>query len=251
MPDGTIPPACGPDAEGRRVQLAPPPGSRPTPEDLPSALRDAAGDLGHRPAITVLRAERRDEQGMASLAQWAAKGAHLLEADLLLEPGDRLALRGPVGWPLAAVALAAWWAGIVVSLDGDAEVAVVHEGRQPPPGAENVLWTGDAVDGSPTAAVDGEPWAQAVQAFPDHPPTPRGHGRAPALEHDGAVVTQQELIGRVADEQGVLGLDADAVGAVEGLVAVAVRPLVTGRATVVLAGARPEDAAGERVATWR
>ena len=237
--------------KARRVQLGPPPGSRPTPADLPAAVRDAASELGHRPAITVLRRGRRDEQGMASLAQWAAKGAHLLEADLLLEPGDRLALRSPAGWPLAAVALAAWWAGIVVTLDGDAEVAVVHEGHEPPPGAEDVLWTGEAVDGSPTGPVDGEPWAQAVQAFPDHPPTPRGHGRSAALEHDGRVTTQQELIARVADEQGVLGIDAATVAAVEGLVAVAVRPFVTGRATVVLTGADREDAAGERVAVWR
>jgi hypothetical protein len=214
-------------------------------------VADAARELGHRPAITVVRRGRRDEQGMASLAQWAAKGAHLLEADLLLEPGDRLALRGPASWPLAAVALAAWWAGILVTLDGDAEVAVVHEGHAPPPGAQDVLFTGEAVDGSPTGPVDGEPWAQAVQAFPDHPPTPRGHAGAPALEHGGHLATQQELIARVADEHGVLGIDAAMVGAVDGLVAVAVRPVVTGRATVVLAGADREDAAGERVAVWR
>jgi uncharacterized protein (TIGR03089 family) len=237
--------------KARRVQLGGTPGSRPTPTDLPAAVRDAASDLGHRPAITVLRPDRRDEQGMASLAQWAAKGAHLLEADLLLEPGDRLALRGPASWPLAAVALAAWWAGIVVTLDGDAEVAVVHEGHDAPSGAEDVLFIGDAVDGSPTGPVDGEPWAQAVQAFPDHPPTPRGHAGSPALEHEGLVATQQELIARVAQDQGVLGIDAATVEAVDGLIAVAVRPVVTGRATVVLTGADREDAAGERVAVWR
>jgi hypothetical protein len=237
--------------KARCVQLGAPPGSRPTPTDLPGALRDAASDLGHRPAITVLRPQRRDEQGVASLAQWAAKGAHLLEADLLLEPGDRLALRGPASWPMAAVALAAWWAGILVTLDGDAEAAVVHEGHEPPPGAEDVLYTGDAVDGSPTGPVDGEPWAQAVQAFPDHPPTPRGHSGSAALEHGDHLITQQELIARVAGEQGVLGIDAATVGAVDGLIAVAVRPVVTGRATVVLAGAGREDAAGERVAVWR
>lgn len=233
------------------MQLAPPPGSRPTPPDLAAALRDAAADLGHQPAITVLRAERRDEQGLASVAQWAAKGAHLLEADLLLEPGDRLALRGPMGWPLAVAALAAWWAGIVVTLNGDAQVAVVHEGHPPPPGSQDVLWIGDAVDGSPTAPVDGEPWAQAVQAFPDHPPPSRASGDAPALEEAGTEATQSELIARVADEQGVLGVDAATIAPVEGLVAVAVRPLVTGRPTVVLSGTGAEAADGERVAVWR
>ncbi len=233
------------------MQLSPLPDARPVPPDLAVALRDAAETLGHRPAITVLRASRRDEQGLASLAQWAAKGAHLLEADLLLEPGDRLALRGPVGWPLAAVALAAWWAGIVVTVDGDAEVAVLHEGEQPPPSAEDVLWIGDAVDGAPTGPVEGEPWAQAVQAFPDHPPLPRAHGDAPALERAGRTATQHELIGEVAGEKGVLGLEGPSEDPAADLVAVAVRPVVTGRATVVLAGADREAAAGERVATWR
>jgi hypothetical protein len=233
------------------VQLSPPPGSRPVPDDLAAALRQAAETLGHQPAITVLGPDRRDEQGMASLAQWAAKGAHLLEADLLLEPGDRLALRGPVGWPLATVALAAWWAGIVVTLDGAAEVAVVHEDATPPAGAEDVLWVGDAVDGSPVGTVDGEAWAQAVQAFPDHPPLPHAQPSAPALEYAGEVATQRELIARVESEQGVLGLELPAGDPAAALIDVAVRPLVTGRATVVLAGGRREDAAAERVAGWR
>lgn len=232
------------------MQLAPPPGQRPTPPDLAAALRDAAAELGHQPAITVLGPGRRDEQGLASLAQWAAKGAHLLEADLLLEPGDRLALRGRVGWPLAAAALAAWWAGLVVTLDGDAGVAVVHEGHEPPPGAEDVLWLGDAVDGSPVRPVEGEAWAQAVQAFPDQPPPPRAEATAPALEHADEVASQRDLIGRVADGQGVLGVDAATIGPAEGLVAVAVRPLVTGRATVVLDGVARDAARGERVAAW-
>lgn len=234
------------------MQLAPPPGSRPTPPDLPVALREAAAQLGHRPAITLLRPDRREEQGMASLAQWAAKGAHLLEADLLLEPGSRLALRAPVGWGAAAVALAAWWAGIVVTLDGEAEVAVVHETFEPPDGALDVLWLGDAVDASPTADVAGEAWAQAVQAFPDQPPVPHGHGGAPALDHTGGLVTQRAIIDRVTDAEvvGTLGLDAAAVDPVEGLLAVAVRPLLTGRPTVVLDGADRSAAEGERVAVW-
>jgi uncharacterized protein (TIGR03089 family) len=235
------------------VQLAPPPGSRPTPPDMPAALRDAAADLGHRPAITLLRPARREEQGVASLAQWAAKGAHLLEADLLLEPGARLALRAPAGWGAATVALAAWWAGLVVTLDGDAEVAVVHEAFEPPAGAVDVLRLGDAVDGSPIGDVDGEAWAQAVQSFPDQPPVPHGHGDAPALECGVERASQRELIDRVVDGNGygTLGLDAATVDPVEGLLAVAVRPLVTGRPTVVLAGADRAAAQGEQVAIWR
>jgi hypothetical protein len=235
------------------VQLAPPPGPLPTPPDVPRALADAAERLGQRPAITLLRPGGREEQGMASLQQWAAKGAHLLEADLLLEPGDRLAVRAPLGWGVATVVLAAWWAGVLVTLDGDAEVAVVHEGHRPPPSAEDVLWLGDAVDGSPTGEVDGEAWAEAVQAFPDQPPPPRGGGDAPALEVDGEVRTQAELIAAVEADgtDGTLGIDAATSDPVGGLLSVALRPLLASRPTVVLAGADREAAAGERVAQWR
>ena len=234
------------------MQLAPPPSGRPTPTDVPGALEAAAEVLGHRPAITLLRAEGREEQGVASLRQWAAKGAHLLEADLLLEPGDRVALRAPVGWGAAAVALAAWWAGLVVTLDGDAEVAVVHEERTAPPDAEDVLWLGDAIDGSPLAAVDGEAWAEAVQAFPDQPPPPRGGADHVALEADGGTWTQGELLARVEAEgtEGTLGIEAATIDPVAGLLAVALRPLVASRPTVVLAGADRAAADGERVAVW-
>jgi uncharacterized protein (TIGR03089 family) len=235
------------------MHLAPPPSSKPAPDDLPRALQDAAELLGHRPAVTLLSPRGREEQGVASLRQWAAKGAHLLEADLLLEPGDRVALRAPVGWGAAAVALAAWWAGLVVTLDGDAEVAVVHEGRQAPPGAQDVLWLGDAVDGSPLSEVATEAWAVAVQAFPDQPPPPRGEGRHLALEADGSAWTQAELLARVEADgvEGTLGIDAGTIDPVEGLLAVAIRPLLASRPTVVLAGVGRAVAEGERVAVWR
>lgn len=232
------------------MQLGRPPGPRPTPPDVATAVRDAAADLGQRPAVTVLRPERREEQGVASLAQWAAKGAHLLEADLLLEPGDRLALRAPIGWPAAAVTLAAWWAGLTVTLDGGAEVAVAHERLEPPAGTDEVLWVGDAVDGAPAGDVPGEPWAEAVQAFPDQPPTPRGGADSPALEASGELATQAELLDRVAGEEGVLGVDASTIDPVTGLLAVTLRPLVAGRHTVVLVGVSRDAARGEQVTVW-
>jgi hypothetical protein len=115
-----------------------------------------------------------------------------------------------------------------------------------------VLWLGDAVDGTPLTAVDGEPWSEAVQAFPDQPPTPRGHADSHALEAEGLVLTQGQMISRVAEDdvRGTLGIDAATVGAADALLAVAVRPLLAGRPTVVLAGASREAAAGEQVARW-
>jgi uncharacterized protein (TIGR03089 family) len=233
------------------VQLAPPPVSGPPPRDVAAALEAARTRLGHRPAVTVLRPGRRDEQGVASLAQWAAKGAHLLEADLLLGPGDTLLLDAPLSWPTAAVCLAAWWAGVVVTLDVPADVAVVHEDRERP-GPGEVLWLGDAIDGAPTRDVPGEPWVRAVQAFPDQPPPAAADPDGPALRAAGRSWTQAQLLADAADlGEGTLGCDADTIDAVTGVVAVALRPLVIGRPTVVLRGVGRDAATGERVTTWR
>lgn len=189
---------------------------------------------------------------MASLAQWAAKGAHLLEVELLLEPGDRLALTAPAGWMSAAVCLAAWWAGIVVDLDGDAEVAVVHEFRTASPAARDVLWIGDDLDGSPLGGVGDEVWPRAVQTFPDQPPPPNGRGDRVALEHAGRRWTQTQALQAASDlvpGHGTLGVDGDPDPA-RALLAVALRPLLTGRHTVVLAGTDRAAADGDRVQQW-
>ncbi len=233
------------------MQLGPAPVPPPASPDLAAALTAASRHLGHRPAVTVLRPNRRDEQGMASLAQWAAKGAHLLEADLLLEPGDRIRLDAPLSWTTAAVCLAAWWAGIAVSLDGRAGVAIVHEARPAPTGDTDVLWLGDDVDGSPLAEVDGEPWVRAVQAFPDQPPPPRAGPDLPALVTAARAWTHAAVLEAAAGlGDGTLGLDGAITDVATGTIAVTARPLVTGRPTVILDGVGRDAAWGERVATW-
>lgn len=203
----------------------------------------------------MLGHERRDEQGFASLAQWAAKGAHLLELDLMLEPGDRLAVDLVPGWPLVAVSLAAWWAGVAIDLDGAAAVAVVQEGHTPPATAEDVLWVGDAVDGSPLAETPGEAWTSAVQSFPDQPPPPRAAAELAAIVVDGRQLTQAELLTAamsLAGDGGTLGIGGDTRLPAELLLtALAVRPLSTGRPTVLLRPGVPRSAAaGEKVTVW-
>lgn len=220
----------------------------PPAPDLASALRVAKDALGHRPAVTVVH-HRRDEQGYASLAQWAAKGAHLWEVDYDLGPGDWLGLAGPPGWLPAAVCLAAWWAGIGVTTEADVDVAVAHEAWSPPTGAD-VLWLGDAVDGAPTREVAGDVYATAVQAFPDQPPPARADGALPALRTADRTWTQAALLDEAArwGLDGPLGIDASAPPALW-VPAVAVRPLRAGRPTVVLHGRR-DAAAGEGVQRW-
>lgn len=235
------------------MQLVPPPDPTSVPTDVASGLRTAAASLGFRPAVTVLRPEERQEQGVASLAQWAAKGAHLLEADLGLGPGDRVAVDLPAGWTLAAVCLATWWAGCTVALDGDAEVAVVDEHRSPPATAVDVLWTGDAVDGAPLGATVGDPWAVAVQPFPDAPPPPRASSDLPALADGFRRFTQRELLADAAalgDRRGTIGLDRAGVDRTLAVLACAARPIAARRPTVVLHGVPRAAASGDRVTTW-
>lgn len=184
------------------VQLGRPAGADPRrAETLADGLRLAASGRGHQPAITVLGAgpngDRRDEQSFASLAQWTAKGAHLLEVDAMVEPGDRIAVLAPPGWLTAAVQLAAWWVGGVVTDDvGDAVVAIVHEDRADEVGElPDLVWSiGDALDGSAAAPTPWPSWAIEVQAFPDQPPMPRATAGGTALVTTGTTLTQAGLL---------------------------------------------------------
>jgi uncharacterized protein (TIGR03089 family) len=252
------------------VQLGPPAAALGEATDVAAALVAARDRLGARPAVSLLLATGRQEQAVVSLAQWAAKGAHLLEADLLLEPGDRLRLSAPLSWTTAAVCLACWWAGVVVVLDGPADVEVVYDdgatgeetvgsaagtavdaSRPSEPGPVERLVVGDGIDGGPTRAGPLEPWVRAVQTFPDQPPSPRASGDRPALVLGDRSWTQAELLA-VARSMGTgpIGVDATTVAPAEGIVAVVVRPLVTGRATVIVRGVDRTSAAGDRVAAW-
>ncbi len=241
------------------MQLQPPSPPSTRPPDVAAALQTAAERLGHRPAVSVLLASGRQEQSVASLAQWAAKGAHLLELDLLLEPGDHLHLDAPPSWPAVTVALAAWWAGVTITLDGDAEVAVIQAGRDAPPDAE-VFRLGDGVDGAPDGDTGDEFWVRAVQAFPDQPPTPRASGDTVALVADGATWTQAQLLtpdGATGDgvdpAAGPVGIDTPVDARLDRptLIDLALRPLLTGRPTVVVRGVGRDAAAGDRVTVWR
>jgi hypothetical protein len=237
------------------VQLSRP-GPPPPPPDLPTGLAARARDLGQRPAVSVLTVAGRAEQGFVTLAQWAAKGAHLLELDHAAGPGVEVFVDVPAGWPLAAVAAAVWWTGAAVRLGepGDADVGIVHSSRGLPD-VEHVLLVGDAVDGSPVDDTDLPVWALEVQAFPDQPPTPRATPRSTAvLAPGGIAMDHAEVVTRAAGlgAVGPLGLTRAGVRGepLIALLAVAARPLVTGSATVVLDGVGPDAADGDRVASW-
>lgn len=256
--------------------LGPTPAPLDAARDLADALARARDALGHRPLLTVLRPQVREEQSAISLAQWAAKGAHLLATDLLVEPGERLHLDVALGWPAVAVLYAAWWSGVVVQLPeldphaphaptapgvpaDRAVVAVVQEGRAAPEGVEEVLWLGDALDGGPQGPVDGEAWTRACQAFPDQPPPPQAGPDAPALVVGDELLTHAQLLeqARALGLDGSLGVQLTAerqpappTGSGTLIAAAAVRPLLAGRPTALLRGVERDAARGERLRGW-
>lgn len=241
----------------------------PQAEEVASALTGAVGLLGQRPAITALGPGGRGEQGFASLAGWVAKGANLLALELGVGPGARVALAGPPGWPLAAATLATWWVGATVvparaEDAASADVSVLHVAATAPDAGGERFWFGDALDGTgdtPDGARVGEQWSEAVTPHGDRPPAPARDGGLIALVgHGGPELTQQSLLAGLAEASGVLAIarhgDEDALmrpDAAALLAALALRPLVTGAATVVIGHDDPErdaHAQAERVAHW-
>jgi hypothetical protein len=249
----------------------------PTAHDVPAALSGAVALLGQRPAISAPGTDLRREQGFASLAGWVAKGANLLQLELGVGPGDRVGLAGPAGWPLAAVALSAWWVGasIVPALappgggagdgagDGAPSLAVLHTAAamdRPLTTDVECFWFGDALDGTGTPGSTGEQWTDAVTPHGDRPPRPaQGHDLV-ALSTSSGDLLQHELLALLTgDEGGVLGIvrddDGDIVArpdAASLLAALALRPLVTGSATVIVAddADRDANARAERIVRW-
>lgn len=219
--------------------------------DIPAAVRTATANSGHRPASTVLAPTGRQEQSFSSLAQWTSKTAHWIALDLLLEPGDRMGIVGPPGWVPVAAALGAWWAGLTVVVGegaADADVVVSHVDGVPQVSGDLVVW-GWGFDGAPETNGPADAFVEVVQPFPDDPPAPLGTASSPALDDGEQVATQGALVDayrQVAAE--TIGLEPQAAA---WLATAAVRPLVTGRPTVMLApGVDRDAAAGDRVATW-
>ncbi|MER5989654.1 TIGR03089 family protein [Streptomyces viridosporus] len=97
-----------------------------TPADLLSSA--LAADPG-RPLVTFYddATGERVELSVATFANWVAKTANLLQDELSVEPGDRVALLLPAHWQTAVWLLACASVGVVADVAGDpaaADVAV-------------------------------------------------------------------------------------------------------------------------------
>lgn len=142
----------------------------------------------------------RVELSAATLANWVAKTGNLLQDDLGVGGGARVAVLLPAHWQAAAVLLACWSLGAVVTADpGGADVAVVAEDRlaEAAGAAETVALSlrplGGRLTAPPPGVVD---YAAEVLAHGDAfaPYDAPGDG-APALEAGGRTWTAAELAG--------------------------------------------------------
>jgi uncharacterized protein (TIGR03089 family) len=236
-----------------------------TPADL---LRSALAAEPGRPLVTYYddTTGERVELSAATLANWVAKTANLLQDELGAEPGDRVALLLPAHWQTAAWLLACAATGTVADIGGDpaaAAVAVAGPDRlaeaRACPGERIALGLRPLGARFPQVPEGFTDYAVAVPGQPDdfaawEPPGPGD----PALAVDGHELTGAELLERAAADAAALGLVAGDrlmsqldYDSWRGLSAGLYAPLAAG-ASVVLCrppGALDDEARARRVAS--
>jgi uncharacterized protein (TIGR03089 family) len=248
------------------------------PAALPADLLAAAL---RRSAATPLLTSYDDATGerielsAATLANWVAKTANLLQDECDVGPGSTVALALPVHWQTAAVLLGAWSCGAAVldtALEDEgrsagAEVVLAAQERLPAlaealgdaPGTE--LWglslhplglgmtgyAGPARDFALEVRVHGDVF------FPHQDPDPAGAGLlvgGASLTLGGLGATAAELAARLGLTEGDRVLVDERTAEEAGPVAWLLAPLAAGASIVLCRNADPDRLAA-RVATER
>jgi uncharacterized protein (TIGR03089 family) len=155
----------------------------------------------------------RAELSATTLANWVAKTANLLQEELALAPGDRVAVLLPTHWQTAAILLAIWSAGGVAGTDPeDAAVAFTDLARLPrvlaaQPGdvaALSLAPLGGGLDEPVDGAID---YATAVRVqadrFTPYLPVP---DYVPAVDTADGVLSAADLVARARERATELGL---------------------------------------------
>ncbi|MEV2248806.1 TIGR03089 family protein [Streptomyces sp. NPDC049970] len=184
-----------------------------TPADL---LRSALAADPARPLVTFYddATGERVELSVATLANWVAKTANLLQGDLAAEPGDRLALLLPAHWQSAVWLLACSSVGVVVDVQGD------------PAAADLVVSGPDTLDLARACRGErvalalrplGGRFPQPPEGFADYAVEVPGQGdrfapyapvdpAGPALTVGGTGLTADQLVARARQDAAELGL---------------------------------------------
>ncbi len=210
-----------------------------------------------RPLLTYYDDDtaERAELSATTLANWVAKTANLLQDELALSPGDRVAVVLPAHWQTAAVLLATWAVGGLAGTDPeDAAVAFTDLPHLPrvlaaQPGDVAALSLAPLGQGLAEPAEGALDFARVVRAQPDRftPYAPVADD-APAVDDDGGLLSGAELVAEAQRRAAELGLHAmdrvlsvlpwrDPADWVDGLLA----PLAAGATLVLCAHPEPGD----------
>ncbi|MFF7655414.1 TIGR03089 family protein [Streptomyces sp. NPDC007983] len=185
-----------------------------TPADL---LRSALAADPARPLVTFYddATGERVELSVATFANWVAKTANLLQDDLAVAPGDRVALLLPAHWQTAVWLLACSSVGVLADVDGDPAAAdVVVSGP-------DTLEEARACSGERMALALrplGGRFPQPPQGFADYAVEVPSQGDrfapyapvdpdAPALAVGGLELTGAELVERARADAAAHGLE--------------------------------------------
>lgn len=212
-------------------------------------LRDRVRAAGAGPLVTGydLASGQRVELSGTTFANWVAKTANLLESELLVEPGDPVALplaaSDPGHWVTAVWQVACWQVGAVVSLDWSQPAALVvcgPAGPVPRGAAEVVVCSlhplalGLGVD-APPGVID---FDRHVRGQPDTHTPAALPADAPAWRDDERRLSQADLLAGVGGraERRLVRPTAAWPTARAGIVTA----LLTGGSYVVVSGEDPD-----------
>lgn len=226
---------------------------RPEPTTVVSALADARRGGPGRPLVTMYddASGERVELSVTTFDNWVCKLANLFSAEWELDPGELVGVSLPTHWQSTVALVAAWTAGLVVTLEPDAPVDVRVVGP---------AWTGSTARSGQLLACSLRPfglpfadplgpdrldWATEVPPQPDLLLVPQQVTPAtPAMATRGGLLTQRNLVDAALAGAEDLGLapggrlltdlnPADPAGVTAALLA----PLVTGSSVVLLVNA--------------
>ncbi|MEP6666430.1 MAG: TIGR03089 family protein [Nocardioidaceae bacterium] len=229
-----------------------------TPATVPDALAAALRADPGRPLVTFYddAMGERIELSVKTFDNWVSKIANLFSHELMLSPGDNVAIDLPTHWLSPVTAVAAWVAGLVVTLPSPGQPPSSTAARivGPPALADSPGGTGQVVACSlrPLGGRFVEPlpagWLDFGAEVPAQPdvvldPVPAGPDTV-AADHHGRLFTQAELVQAGLDAADRVGLSAGGRLATdinpmtgEGLAVSLLGPLVTGSSVVLVVNA--------------